>query len=122
MSDQATIDNFFNRLEEAMFPASVLETIGPPEWFQRFRQQAEARELQGREEFGDTYLHRANELEATEELADAAIYMALALARARTEGRDEQWEMALTVASKVAEAHEYAEAMHRNFHTSISPS
>jgi hypothetical protein len=67
-----------------------------------FVEHCRIRERAGRDLFGDEYLRRDNELEATEEAADFAIYMMLFLLRRRAEGREEDRSRALEAARHVA--------------------
>lgn len=104
-SDEAFAE-FFDRLQRAMFPGKV------PEWFVAFRRECEARERQGREEYGLSYLRRDNCVEACQEFADGAIYFMFdVLQSLRNTGDEEGIDIALTGAWHAAEAHRCAQEL-----------
>lgn len=119
-SGDATVREFFDRLEEGCFPLSVLNTTGPPDWFRAFRLHCEQRELAGRRKFGFSHLARANARECQEELADAALYLLFEILAARREQREEDWALALTAAKHAAEAWRDAENLRTHRREPIS--
>lgn len=104
-----TAREFYIRLAEALFPYNQQtgELMVEP-WFEDFREHCALREIAGRETFGFTYLSRSNEIEATEEAADGAIYMLLHGLRARREGWEPEDDVRFTAAYHFAKAHQYS--------------
>lgn len=112
-SNDATVKEFYDRLDEAIpFDPAI----------QPLREQAEARELAGRETFGLRHLSRNNAVEATEEFADGAMYVVYEILNQRRRGEDEEWALALTAAYHAAKAHEAVRAMRTHRHQAISDS
>lgn len=105
-----TLTEFFNRLEDALFPHTRKDQL-PSEWL-AFRRQTEAREEIGREIFGDEYLRRNNAEEGLEEACDGALYSVLEVARTEQQGGDvdEAAQLALIAAHHFYEGYE---ALHR---------
>lgn len=122
LSNNDTMAEFYDRLEESLIPLAVLSTVGPPEHLRGFRAHAENRELAGRKTFAHRHLSRNNAREAQEEAADGANYCLYALLASRRNDDPEEWEIALTAAKHFAEAWRYCEALRKHEHTSISPS
>lgn len=106
LSSDETVGEFYDWLERAEFPKGGVTPV-----YGHFRQVAEAREREGREKFGLSYLHRKNEAEALEELADASNYLLFAVLQARQRGEDEEWSTAVEVARHCFKAYEFA-ALH----------
>ena len=100
--DERTIGQFYDRLQSALFRGK------PSASFLRFRALAEEREQEGRERYGLAYLGKRNELEAQEEGADLANYLAFAIFQARQRGEDEEWSTALEAARHAFLACEFA--------------
>ena len=124
-SCDATMAEFYDRLEEAMF--SLAERTAPVPSadlvaFREFRTQAEIRELAGRKTFGFKHLSRDNPREATEEVADASNYILFSLMDARRKGDAEEWSLALTAAKHAALAHKWALALRAHSYSGFSPS
>ncbi len=97
-----TIRWFYDRLETC-FPGK------PPAAFAAFRREAEAREVEGRDKFGLSYLSRSNLVEASEEGADEANYFLFdVLQHRRRLGRDDDLDLALEGAWHSFKAYECA--------------
>lgn len=122
LSNDGTMAEFFDRLEESMVSLGILNALGPPEWLADFRLAAEQREVAGRKTFRHKHLRRDNAREAMEEASDGANYCLYALLAARRTGDTEEWEIALTAAKHFAEAFRYCQVLRNHRHTSISPS
>lgn len=90
LSTDSTFAAFFNQLAQL------------PGVDRHFINQCRDRELAGRDEFGNEYLQRVNELEGIEEACDLALYSHLAVLRARREGRKENVDIALEAAHHAA--------------------
>lgn len=122
-SNDETVRAWFDRLARSMFPAIDRSTIpmDPPEWFQAFRAECEARERAGRPIFGHEYLRRKNPVEAQEEAADAALYFFFDVLVARRNGDDEQVDLALTGAYHAAKMHEVAQQLRAKRQGSSGP-
>jgi hypothetical protein len=103
LSTATTLEEFFDRLRWALFPKGE-----PSARFEHFRSLCEAREGQGRESFGLSYLTRENEQEAAEEASDLSMYMHLALLQARQRGEEEEWSTALEAAHHAFLAYDFA--------------
>ena len=98
-SNNENFNIFFDRLESA-FPGEV------PDSFVAFRAQCLAREYEGRERFGFTYMIRDNLAESREEAADLCMYLYLDGLAARRAGKDEEESVALTAALHCYKAYE----------------
>lgn len=106
-----TLVEFFDRLEDALF-TNVRKDRLPSDWL-TFRRQAEARERDGRDRFGDAYLRRDNAGEGLEEAADGANYGYFDVERTRAEHGDvdEALQLALIAANHFYEGHRALHAL-----------
>ncbi len=106
-----TLSDFFDRLEDALFPNQRRDRL-PADWI-AFRRQAEDREIQGRDRFGDEYLTRDNAGEGLEEAADGANYGYFDVLRTDAEGGDvdEALQLALIAAHHFYEGHRTLHAL-----------
>jgi hypothetical protein len=104
-----TVKEFFDRLGESIFfYGPTGELVTDDDW-DLFRAHCEARELAGREDFGNRFMSRDNVAEAEEELVDAAIYMALShLRQLLEEGEDRDVDLVRTVAFHAYKAYQGA--------------
>ena len=93
---------FYDRLESC-FPGKA------PPAFKAFRHECEAREFEGREKFGLSYLSRDNLKEAAEEESDADNYRFFKILQLRSEGRDEAdvMDLLLSAAFHAYKAYEF---------------
>lgn len=124
-SNDDTMGEFYDRLEEAIFPFGVLRAPAPNNELSAFREfcdQAIVREIAGRKKFGHRMFGRDNPREAQEEAADLMNYMAFSLLKARREGDREEWALALTAAHHAFLAWQAAGALRGHRHTGFSPS
>ncbi len=74
----------------------------------------------GIQRFGHRHLARDNSREAQEEAADLANYAMFEILRERRNGEQEEWALALTAARHAYLAHQYATALRKHEHKSIS--
>jgi hypothetical protein len=101
VSSDATHEAFWRRLEDALYPN------GAPDSFLALKLQSQNRERAGRHIFGFEYLKKDNLAEATEEISDAEIYIALdSLQTIRERGSDQDMDMVLTAMAKGVEFYE----------------
>jgi hypothetical protein len=104
----ATLADFFSRLEAGIFPRA---TELPNDWL-AFRRECEARELAGRETFGNAYRDRDNRVEAMEECSDLAMYAWLDyLQQIERAGSDEDFALVLSAAHHGFLAHRAFQAL-----------
>lgn len=103
LSSDATMETFWARLEDALYPNG-----SAPDAFLAFKLQAQERERAGRTHFGLSYLKRDNLREATEELGDAANYVLFdSLQAIRENGEDTEIDMGLSLVAELAQAYEH---------------
>ena len=123
-SNDETVREFYDRLEESIFPLAARTAPAATELllsFRNFRRQAEVREMAGRSKWSTTHhLTYDNAREATEEAADLANYMMFSLLSARRNGDPEETELALTAAQHAFEAWRYALALRGHRHRAFS--
>lgn len=122
-SNDQTMAEFYDRLEEAIFPLGALRAPTPNEElaaFREFRAQAEVREIVGRKKFGHRLHARDNPREASEEAADLANYMLFGLLVERRAGDREEWALALTAAKHAFLAWQNALALRTHKHRGLS--
>lgn len=121
-SNDGTMAEFFDRLEESLFPLGVLAATPNDDLraFHAFRLQAEVREIAGRRRFQHRHLGRDNPREATEEAADFANYMLYSLLADRRRGEREEWPIALSGAADAFRAWRWAVALRGHKHTGFS--
>ena len=123
MSDDDSVKEFYDRLEEATFTLQDLMGEKPSAElrdFRVFRAQCEERERAGRGRWGDQYLARDNCTEATEEGADLANYNMFDILQARHYNEEEDWAIALTAARHAFLAHRYSRALRAKRHEQYS--
>jgi hypothetical protein len=103
LSSDQTMDTFWDRLEESLYPNG-----SAPDAFLAFKLQAQERERAGRSHFGLSYLTRENLREATEEIADAANYVLFdSLQAIRENGEDTEIDMGLSLVAELAQSYEH---------------
>jgi hypothetical protein len=106
-----TLSEFFRRLEAGIFPRSTIQTDLPGDWI-AFRRECEAREMAGRETFGNAYRDRDNRVEAMEECSDLAMYAWLDyLQQLERTGGDEDFGLVLSAAHHGFLAHKAFQAL-----------
>ena len=101
---RAPLAPFFDRLEQTE-AGWQYATHKPPAELTHLRALCEARELAGRDIFGDAYLTRDNIAEAFEELADAMNYLAFEAEKVEQAGADPEWDLILTAAGHLVAAY-----------------
>jgi hypothetical protein len=112
VSSDETMGEIFRRLAEAMpyGEAMVRNPMGGDEMtddFMAFEAHCLGRERAGRDTFGFAYLDRENEVEALEEWADGANYLAMSyLRKVREEGDDDDFDLVLTIMRHAFKAHQ----------------
>ena len=104
-----TLTEFFSRLQAGIFPPNIPEL--PGDWIS-FRRECEARELAGRETFGNAYRDRDNRAEAMEECSDLTMYAWLDyLQHLERTGGDEDFALVLSAAHHGYLAHKAFQAL-----------
>lgn len=105
-------DEFWDRIERS-YGGWVSPVYSIPDEQVRLRALTKFREQQGRELFGDAYLHRDNLSELEEELADALMYLYLETLKDAKDETDPEWDVVLQIADALLTAQRYLPKLRR---------
>ena len=112
MTDDEALNAFWDRIESS-YGGWISAAYHIPDEQVRLRALCQARELAGRDEFGEAWRHRDNLAELAEELADAANYLYFETRRDEAEGIDPEWDVVLEIADHILAAQRLLPILYR---------